>query len=151
VHRNYSWLMLLCINTVFDASILPGAAFHTTSPASSIPSHDFSRLGTGPVLSCDICFYSLWKIMNQQRQTHTGRRLCWTGRKSRLISWTLLVRRTTWLSGITTSEVEKASSVCFPLLSPRVYRAPETLGLNCRYVSCFCSLYVIVPGYEKTQ
>lgn len=53
-------------------------------------------------------FSSLLKIMNPPKQTATGKRWSWMGKKYKLIYWTQQGRRTMLQLETTTSEVEKA-------------------------------------------
>lgn len=58
-----------------------------------------------------VCFCSLQKTMNLPKQTATGRRQCWMGRKCRSTSQIQQGRKTTLQLETTTSEVGRDSSV----------------------------------------
>lgn len=55
-----------------------------------------------------VFFPSLLKIMSPPKQTATGKRWFWMGKKSKLIYWTQQGRRTMLQLETTTSEAEKA-------------------------------------------
>lgn len=57
---------------------------------------------------------SLWRTTSPPKQTVTGRRWCWTERRSRSTSWTRRDRRTTPPYGTTTSAAARASSAFSP-------------------------------------
>ena len=71
---------------------------------------------------------SLWRTTSPPRRTATGRRWCWTARRSRSTSWTRRARRTTPPSGTTTSAAARASCSCSPSRSKSPSAPPWSSG-----------------------
>lgn len=93
---------------------------------------------------------SLSRTTSPPKLTVTGRRWCWTERRSRSTSWTRRDRRTTPPYGTTTSAAARASSASSPSRSWSRSRPRWTSGSVSALSSpvAGCHVWVTVPAFQ---